>query len=105
MILYSVMVNIQSESEAEWTEWMRQVHLPEVIEAGCFEKCRMYRANESESGRASYVMQYRCASIADYERSRDEFGPALQKDHSNRFSGRFTASRQILEKVAEFQPR
>ena len=105
MILYSVTVNIQSESEGEWAEWMRQIHIPEVIETGCFEECRMYRASESASGRASYVMQYRCASIADYERYRDEFATALQKDHTERFGGLFTASRQVLEKVAGFQPR
>jgi hypothetical protein len=37
--------------------------------------------------------------MEEYQRYRDHFAAALQKEHSDRFSGRFCASRQILEKV------
>jgi hypothetical protein len=37
--------------------------------------------------------------MAEYQRYRDHFAAALQKEHSDRFSGRFRASRQILEEV------
>jgi hypothetical protein len=44
-------------------------------------------------------MQYRCQSLEDYHRYRETFAPALQKEHTDKFSGRFTASRLILEEV------
>jgi hypothetical protein len=37
--------------------------------------------------------------MAEYRRYRDHFSAALQKEHSDRFGGRFRASRQILEQV------
>ncbi|CAN5504091.1 hypothetical protein BH20VER3_BH20VER3_15830 [soil metagenome] len=105
MILYSVTVKIEAGSEADWVDWMKQVHIPEVIQTGCFKDCRMWKVREPERDEPSYVMQYRCRSIDDYHRYCEQFAATLQKDHSARFGGRFTASRQILEEVAQFQPR
>lgn len=105
MIVYSVTVNIQSESEAEWLRWMKEAHIPEVVQTGCFTECRMFKLRDAEDGQPSYMMQYRGQSLADYERYRDKFSVDLQKDHTERFGERFTASRQLLEEIAEFQPR
>ena len=51
-----------------------------------------------------YVMQYHCQSLEEYHRYRDNFAPALQKEHSDRFAGRFRGARQLLEEVAEATP-
>jgi hypothetical protein len=48
----------------------------------------------------TYVLQYRCASIDEYHRYRDNFAAAMQKDHTDRFAGRCRASRQLLEEIA-----
>jgi hypothetical protein len=45
------------------------------------------------------VIQYQCSAMEEYQRYRDHFVAALQKEHSDRFGGRFRASRQILEEV------
>jgi hypothetical protein len=50
------------------------------------------------------VMQYRCRSVEEYHRYRDNFAPALQKEHSDRFAGRFRGSRQVLEGIAQVPP-
>ena len=100
MIIYSVTVAIAGAAEEEWLDWMRRVHVPEVVATGCFSECRIHRAVDAESGDGTYVLQYRCASTEEYHRYRDHFAPALQKDHTDRFAGRFRASRQLLEEIA-----
>ena len=100
MIIYSVTVAINGAVEQEWLEWMQRIHVPDVIRTGCFSECHIHKVVEAEAGEPTYVLQYRCASIAEYHLYRDNFAPALQKDHTERFAGRFRASRQLLQEVA-----
>jgi len=91
MIIYSVTVTIQSEIETQWRNWMKEVHIPEVLRTGCFRECRMFKINNPATEQPSYVMQYRCQSLEDYLRYCETLAPALQKQHTDKFSGRFTA--------------
>jgi hypothetical protein len=99
MIVYSVTITIQSEVETQWRDWMKDVHIPDVLRTGCFHECSMYKMREPVGAQPSYVMQYRCQSLEDYHRYRETFAPALQKEHADKFSGRFTAFRLVLEEV------
>jgi len=99
MIIYSVTVTIEAAIEREWLDWMRRVHVPDVLRTGCFTRAAIYKMFEPTSDEQTYVIHYQCSAMAEYQRYRDHFAAALQKEHSDRFSGRFRASRQILEEV------
>ncbi len=100
MITYSVTITIQASIESEWVDWMNRVHVPDVLRTGCFSECRTYKVLGADGDEPVYVMQYQCRSVEEYHRYRDNFAPALQKEHSDRFGGRFRGSRQLLEEVA-----
>ncbi len=100
MIIYKVEITVEAGIELEWLDWMQQVHVPDVIRTGCFTECRIYKVIESDAGDPSYVMQYHCPSLEEYHRYRDSFAAALQKEHSDRFAGRFRGARQLLEEIA-----
>jgi Domain of unknown function (DUF4286) len=102
MIIYSVTIAIQAGIESEWVDWMKSVHVPDVVRTGCFSECRFHRVLGSEGDEPNYVMQYQCRSVEEYHRYQDNFAPALQKEHSDRFAGKFRGSRQLLEEVARF---
>ena len=104
MIIYSVTITIERSIESEWVDWMNRVHIPDVLRTNCFTECRTYKAVGSEGEDPVYVLQYQCRSIEEYHRYRDNFAPALQKEHSDRFAGRFRGSRQLLEEVAQGPP-
>ena len=99
MIIYSVMVTIEAALAREWLDWMRRVHVPDVLRSGCFTGASVYKMLEPTDDEQTYVIQYQSSALAEYQRYRDHFAAALQKEHSDRFSGRFRASRQILEEV------
>ena len=103
MIIYSVTITIEAGIESEWVDWMTKVHVPDVLRTGCFSECRMSKVLDSEGEEPSYVLQYQCRSLEEYHRYRDNFAPALQKDHSDRFAGKFRGSRQLLEEVARVE--
>ena len=99
MIIYSVTVTIEAAMEREWLDWMQRVHVPDVLKTGCFTGATIYTLVEPKKDEPLYVIQYRCSSMEEYQRYRDHFASALQKEHSDRFSGRFRASRQILKET------
>src|SRR4051812_15957642 len=100
MIIYHVTISLETGIEAEWIEWMNRVHVPDVLRTGCFSSCQISQVIGPEGEGPAYVLQYRCRSLEEYHRYRDNFAPALQKEHSGRYSGRFHGSRQILEEMA-----
>ena len=103
MIIYSVTITIEAGIESEWIDWMNEVHVPDVLRTGCFSECRMHKMIGSDE--PTYVMQYRCRFLEDYHRYQKNFAPALQKEHTERFAGRFRGSRQLLEEVARLESR
>ena len=99
MIIYSVTVTIEAAIEREWLDWMQRVHVPDVLRTGCFIGATIYKLVEPKRDEPIYAIQYQCASMAEYQRYRDHFAAALQKEHNDRFNGRFRASRQILKQM------
>ncbi len=100
MLLYNVTVTIDPAIADEWLEWMQQKHIPEVMATGCFTENRICRmlvpVPEADAG-ISFAFQYHCPDQDTLNRYFSEFAPALQKDHAERYNGRFAAFRSVLE--------
>jgi hypothetical protein len=96
-VIYAVTVRVDPAVAAEWAEWMRTVHLPEVLATGCFTRCVMQREAEpaTEDGRVTWVMEYHARSLEQLRAYRREHAPALQRSHTERYDGRFTAARSV----------
>jgi hypothetical protein len=100
MILYNVTVNIDHAAHDEWLQWMKTVHIPDVMNTGMFTQSRIFRLHgDEDSGGTTYSIQYYCESMKSYEKYRDEFAPALQQEVLKTFGDKFVAFRSILELV------
>ena len=101
MIVYSVTVNIDESIHEDWFAWMKNKHIPDVMATGYFSEYRMLRVisrQDDEQG-ISYNIQYTCASMADLHQYQVQKAPALQKEHSDLYEGKFAAFRTLLELV------
>lgn len=99
MILYNVTINVDEEVHEEWLQWMKKVHIPDVMKTGLFIENRICKIHAFEEGGKSYSIQYLARTMADYERYQTEFATVLQEDHTKRYQGKFAAFRTILEVV------
>ena len=99
MILYNVTINVDLEVHDEWLEWMKEVHIPDVMATGLFEESKIFRIHTGEDEENTYSIQYFCKSIDDYETYQKEHAPRLQQEHSEKYKDKFTAFRTILEEV------
>ncbi|MFT4755995.1 MAG: hypothetical protein ACI91R_000632 [Vicingaceae bacterium] len=101
MIVYSVTVNINESIHEDWFAWMKNKHIPDVMATGYFSEYRMLRVisrQDDEQG-ISYNIQYTCDSMANLHQYQVQKAPALQKEHSDLYDGKFAAFRTLLELV------
>lgn len=103
MVVYNVTVNIDEDVHNSWVEYMRKEHIPDVLKTGCFKQARFTKVVVKEEQGHTYSVQYLCESVDVLQRYADEFAPALQKEHKDKFEGKFAAFRTMLEVVEEFK--
>jgi hypothetical protein len=99
MILYNVTSSIDPAAAEEWLEFMRDTHMPEVMETGFFLKSQLCRLlNEEEDG-ITYAAQYYCLSLEQLEEYQQLCAPALRAAMEARFAGKYMSFRTVLEVV------
>ena len=99
MLIYNVEITIEPGIEAEWLDWMKKVHVPDVVRTGCFSHCQIYQLLGGQRNEPTYILQYHCESLETYHRYQDQFAPRLQKEHSERYAGQFRGARRLLQEV------
>jgi hypothetical protein len=105
MIMYHVTVKIATEKCREWLQWMKTVHIPEVLDTGYFVKCRLSKLDSDENDGETYSVLYDCPSREKLNKYMSLNAPALQKKHIDKFAGHFVAFRTTLEVDEELFPR
>ena len=55
MILYNVTVSIDNSVHEDWLQWMRSIHIPQVMETGCFIESRISRVHGEEEGGMTFA--------------------------------------------------
>lgn len=98
MLLYNVTIGIDKEAEQAWLQYMKQKHIPDVLNTGMFVSGKIFKVlHDSEDGTLSFSVQYMAKSIEHVQKYLDEFAPALRKDHEKNFQ--HVAFRTLLEEV------
>lgn len=97
MIIYNVTINIEHDVSAQWVQWMKEVHIPEVMATGCFTEYKMCKILVNEEQGISYSVQYTALSMADYERYKSSFASALQQKTASLFANKYVSFRTLLE--------
>jgi hypothetical protein len=99
MIIYNVTVNVENDIHEDWLKWMKEIHIPDVMKTGYFLENRFCKVLVEEESGFTYSIQYTCANMADLEEYYNTHAPRLQKEHKDRYEGKFVAFRTLLEMV------
>lgn len=98
MIIYNVTVGVDKSIEAEWLSWMRESHIPKVMNTNMFVSHRMLKVLTHEDPESSsYAIQYSAASMERLQQYLDRFAPALRKEVQDRYGDKQVSYRTILE--------
>lgn len=101
MYIYNVTINVVEEAHDDWLQWMKEEHIPQMLDTGKFIKALMTKVLvEEEMGGITYSVQYttrdKATLEAYYEENADELRAA-----SKRFKDKFVAFRTELEVICE----
>lgn len=100
MFIYSVTIALDKEVEQEWLDWMKRKHIPDVLNTGCFKGYNIFQVYSAyQNDGVTYNIQYTFEKIEDIENYQKNFAPELQKEHKEKFDGKFTATRTVLRKI------
>lgn len=99
MIIYNVTIKVANEIVTEWKEWMQHIHLNDMMNTGKFLAYRMCSLENitDEDDSQTFVVQYECQSMADYDAYIQEHSEPMRQDGIKRFGNQFIAFRTIME--------
>ena len=98
MIIYNVTVKVDHKIKDEWLKWMRQEHIPQVMNTGLFTSHRMMRLLEQdETDGVTFAIQYFCSTWENYAEYIEHYASALRTAHPEKFTNKFFAFRTVME--------
>jgi len=99
MIIYNVTVKISNEKHDDWVEWMKTVHIPDVMSTGKFTKNVFSKVMIEDDEGTNYSIQYHCDCMEYLDDYQANYAPKLQQEHTARYKDQFVAFRTLLEIV------
>ena len=101
MIVYNVTIKINHEVHEDWLEWMKSVHIPDVMDTGYFTGHKMMKLLKEDEDGITYAIQYYCAEMRDLHQYQIKEAARLQAFHTARYKDKYVAFRTLLEVVSE----
>ena len=100
MIIYNVTVKTEKEIAKDYLKWQKEKHLNDMMNTGLFSDYRLCRLmDEEESDGVTFVIQYHCDSIENYQSYMNEHAPEMRKRSLAKFADKFIAFRTVMELI------
>ncbi len=100
MIIYNVTTKVSHTIHTDWLLWMKNEHIPSVMESGCFTKQVFVRLLEiDEEDGPTYAVQYHAASKEDYNKYLQNYAPGLREATLKQWGNQIIAFRSIMQLV------
>ena len=100
MIVYNVTIKIARAIHTDWLEWIKEVHIPEVIQTGCFTHATILRLLEvDETEGPTYAIQYFAESKGLYNNYIENHAPGLRQKSFSKWGDKFIAFRSVMQVV------
>lgn len=100
MIIYNVTTKVHTTIHEDWLKWMKEVHIPQVLETGCFTNVNILRLLEvDDSEGPTYAVQFHAESKALYNSYIEKFGAAFRQQSFDRWGDGFISFRSLMQVV------
>lgn len=98
MIVYNVTLAIEPAIEQDFIQWLKEIHLPEVLATGLFNSSELFKVFEGPNkAHGSYAVQYRLDNWEKFQEYQDQYASALQAKTREKFGDNVLAYRTFLE--------
>jgi hypothetical protein len=100
-ILYNVTMCVNEEVHADFLEWIKNIHIPKVLQTGCFQNYKMLRliSQEEDSTDTTYAVQYMLEDLKHFIEYSEKYAHALGQETWDRYGEKVLVFRTLLEVI------
>jgi hypothetical protein len=100
MIIYNVTIRVAAAIHTDWLHWLKNEHIPEVIQTGCFTHATILRLMEVDDTEGpTYAIQYFAESKGLYNNYIENHAALLREKSFKKWGNQFIAFRSVLQVV------
>lgn len=100
MIVYNVTVKITHAIQEKWLHWLKEEHIPDLINTGCFTHATILRLLEvDESDGPTYAIQYFAESKGLYNNYIENHAADMRQKGFEKWGDQFIAFRSVMQVV------
>lgn len=100
MIIYNVTIKVQDEIKEDWLHWLKEEHIPDMINTGCFNKATVLQLLDIDDAEGpTYAIQYHTESKAMVNRYLENHAAGLRQRSFDRWGDKFIAFRSVMRVV------
>lgn len=100
MIIYNVTIKVDAAIQEDWLAWLKEVHIPAIINTGCFTRVNILQLLETDDTEGpTYAIQYHAESKALYNLYIEKFSDVMRQNFFDKWGGQFIAFRSVLKVV------
>ena len=100
MIIYNVTTKVNTSVHHEWLSWLKQEHIPDIINTGCFTSANILRLLETDDiDGPTYAIQYFAESKALYNIYIEKYAGHFRQKSFDKWGNQFIAFRSLMEVV------
>jgi hypothetical protein len=100
MFVYNVTIKVANNISADWLDWLKEEHIPDVMATGCFQEYTLLRLLEvDDSEGPTYAVQYKAESKSSYNQYIEKHASALRQKSFDKWGDSFIAFRTVMQIV------
>jgi len=100
MIIYNVTTKVDSAIQHEWLSWLKEEHIPDILNTGCFTNANILQLLETDdTDGPTYAIQYLAESKALYNRYIEKFAGIMRQKSFDKWGNQFIAFRSVMQVV------
>lgn len=100
MIIYNITSKASWAIHDAWLEWMKLVHIPEIMNTGLFSGNRLVRLLETDEEEGpTYAVQFFADSLEQYQQYLANHADALRERTLQKWGGELISFRSLMEVI------
>ena len=100
MIIYNVTTKVTTAIQHEWLTWLKDEHIPEILNTGCFSNAIILQLLETDDSEGpTYAIQYHSESKALYNLYIEKYAGIMRQKSYDKWGNQFIAFRSVMRVV------
>ena len=100
MIIYNITTKVHNNIAAEWLQWLKNIHVKDVMESECFTEYKIVQLLEiDETDGPTFAVQFGAESKGLYNRYIEKFAGEMRKRSFDKWGDKFISIRTVMQIV------